>query len=250
MEDAGVSGTWRLSSADFGARILAIASHDLRNLLSNMVLNLEILSHSELITGSGTEHVAVQRAQRSALQMRSIVENLQQLVAIEQDNMCLEEVEFEAYDLLEDVIETQAVLAQSRRLCLTADRPRRPCRVIADRRRLLQVVSNLVSNAIKFTPPGGNISATAERDSEGVWFAVKDTGIGIPGPDLEKVFARFWQSGTGSQSGVGLGLSIAKSIVEAHGGRIRLRSRVGEGTTVLFLIPHRHRLDPLERCED
>lgn len=243
MEDAGVSGTWRLSSADFGARILAIASHDLRNLLSNLVLNLEILSQSELIAGSGTEHVAVQRAKRSALQMRSMVENLQQLVAIEQDSMCLELAEFDAQDLLEDVVETQVVLAESRRLRLSAEPPRHICRVLADRRRLLQVVTNLVSNSIKFTPGGGSISASAERDSEGVWFAVKDTGIGIPACDLENVFTRFWQSGSGSHSGVGLGLSIAKSIVEAHGGRIRLRSRVGEGTTVAFLIPHRPKLE-------
>lgn len=109
----------------------------------------------------------------------------------------------------------------------------------ADHSRLEQVLVNLIHNAVKFTKPGGEISLFAESVENGVRFAVKDSGIGIPSESLNRIFERFYRvdsSRTGS--GTGLGLSIAKHIVEAHKGKIWAESDLGQGSTFYFLIPH------------
>jgi signal transduction histidine kinase len=237
VPDAAASGQWRISENAAPARVLAIASHDLRNLLSNLVLNLDILSRSTTLANSSTDLVALQRARRSTVQMRSIVENLQQLVTIEQGGVSLSVGDYDASELLEDAVEVQLVLATSRQLALTKQVPAEPCVVRADRRLILQALTNLISNAIKFTPAGGSIVVAVDRTSDGVYFAVQDSGIGISPDDIQRVFDRFWQAGRGAYGGVGLGLSIAKNLVEAHQGRIWIESQPGEGTKVAFSLP-------------
>jgi signal transduction histidine kinase len=106
----------------------------------------------------------------------------------------------------------------------------------ADRERLVQALDNLIGNAIKFTPPGGTVTIGADRHEEGIRFFVSDTGEGIDADDLDRIFDRFWQGRDSDARGTGLGLSICKRIVEAHGGRVWVESRVGEGTTVSFTI--------------
>jgi signal transduction histidine kinase len=106
--------------------------------------------------------------------------------------------------------------------------------------RILQVLSNLLENAIDFTPAGGRITIAVHPEPEGVACAVRDTGVGIPAADLPHVFERLYRveaSRAREHGGTGLGLSIAKEIVEAHGGEIRLESAVGEGTVVSFTLP-------------
>ena len=106
----------------------------------------------------------------------------------------------------------------------------------ADRQRLVQALDNLIGNAIKFTPAGGSVTIGADRHEQGVRFFVSDTGEGIEPDDLDRIFDRFWQARDADSRGAGLGLSICKRIVEAHGGRLWVESRVGEGTTVSFTI--------------
>jgi len=109
--------------------------------------------------------------------------------------------------------------------------------VLGDRDRLLQVFENLIGNAIKFTKTGGRITAgTASRDDE-VVFRVADTGCGIESENLHRVFDRFWQATRAGRKGAGLGLSITKGIIEAHGGRIWVESTAGRGSTFSFAIP-------------
>jgi signal transduction histidine kinase len=106
-----------------------------------------------------------------------------------------------------------------------------------DRERMLQVLSNLLSNAIKFTAVGGKVRISREREGGTLCFSVRDTGTGI-GPDhLEAVFERFWQVGKGDRRGFGLGLYIARCIVEQHGGRIWAKSELRNGTEILFTLP-------------
>jgi signal transduction histidine kinase len=107
---------------------------------------------------------------------------------------------------------------------------------MADAGRVLQVLSNLVGNALKFTPKGGRITIRADAAPGGVRFSVMDTGQGIPPEQLTKIFGRFWQANPADRRGIGLGLTIAKGIVEAHGGRIWCESKVGEGTTFYFTL--------------
>jgi signal transduction histidine kinase len=101
-----------------------------------------------------------------------------------------------------------------------------------------QVLSNLVGNAIKFTPAGGRVTLSAELAAEReVRFAVADTGAGIPPEQLPHVFGQFWQGRRTDRRGIGLGLAIAKGIVEAHGGRIWVESQVGVGSNFYFTLP-------------
>jgi signal transduction histidine kinase len=114
--------------------------------------------------------------------------------------------------------------------------------VTADRERVVQVLSNLIANALKFTPRGGRIAVTGGRDGASVRFEVTDTGPGIAADQLPRLFERYWQGGSSqggsSQRGsLGLGLYICKQLVAAHGGDIGVRSRLGEGSTFWFTLP-------------
>ncbi len=113
--------------------------------------------------------------------------------------------------------------------------------VVGDRDRLGQTVDNLISNALKFTPEGRAITVRVHDTEAGVSIAVCDEGAGIPAEDLGRLFERFYRSSSASRRavpGVGLGLSIVQTIVEAHGGTVRIDSTEGEGTTVTLLLPH------------
>jgi signal transduction histidine kinase len=109
--------------------------------------------------------------------------------------------------------------------------------VLADATRINQVLSNLVGNAVKFTPRNGLITVSAERVDGEIRFAVIDTGPGIPAEQLPHIFGRFWQAKASDRRGIGLGLAIAKGIVEAHKGRIWVESSVGLGSTFYFTLP-------------
>ena len=121
------------------------------------------------------------------------------------------------------------------------DIPTAPCLFIGDARRLRQLAINLFSNAVKFTPPNGDVLCRLERLADGITvFEVRDTGIGIPAKALGMVFDQFYQadnSSTRSRGGVGLGLSICKTIVSLHGGRIDLDSKLNKGTSVKVQFP-------------
>jgi signal transduction histidine kinase len=109
--------------------------------------------------------------------------------------------------------------------------------VNADPARMTQVVSNLVGNALKFTPEGGRVSLEGTLDGNYVLFAVRDTGVGIPPDELPHVFDRFWQSRRTNRSGAGLGLALARGIVLGHGGRIWIESTPEVETAVRFTLP-------------
>jgi signal transduction histidine kinase len=111
------------------------------------------------------------------------------------------------------------------------------CEVEIDSRQMLRVFSNLVGNALKFSPEGGRITLHAARHGSSVDFAVTDTGPGIPPEQLPHIFERYWQAREGDRRGVGLGLSIAKGIVEAHGGRIWAEREPGGGAVFSFSVP-------------
>jgi signal transduction histidine kinase len=109
--------------------------------------------------------------------------------------------------------------------------------VRADPARVLQVFSNLVGNAIKFTPSGGSIALCAVRGDGNVKCSVTDNGPGIPEAQIPRLFGKFWQAKRGDSGGVGLGLAIARGIVEAHGGSITVESEVGKGSVFSFPLP-------------
>ena len=110
--------------------------------------------------------------------------------------------------------------------------------VNVDASRIVQVISNLLGNAIKFTAPGGTITLRATAGPAGVVVSVADTGIGIEAEALPRIFDRFWQARATPRQGSGLGLAIARGIVEAHGGRIWAESELGRGSVFSFSLPH------------
>jgi signal transduction histidine kinase len=133
--------------------------------------------------------------------------------------------------LLDEVIELHRPLAEARGLRLEREEAPDLPPVLVDRSRVLQVFSNLIGNALRFTPEGGRITVRARREGNAVGFAVSDTGKGILPEHLPRLFDRYWQAKS-SREGAGLGLPIAKGIVEAHGGRILVESQPGAGSTL------------------
>jgi signal transduction histidine kinase len=139
-------------------------------------------------------------------------------------------------DLIVETLDGFSPLALDASLDLQADAPATLPMVMGDRGRLLQVLSNLVGNAIKFTAAGGRIRIGAEQRDDEVCFWVADTGSGIEAEALSYIFDRFWQAGRTDRRGSGLGLFIAKALVEAHGGRIWVESAPRQGSTFYFTV--------------
>jgi chemotaxis family two-component system sensor kinase Cph1 len=109
--------------------------------------------------------------------------------------------------------------------------------VRADRQRLLQALGNLLGNALKFTPGGGKVHLSGEASSEGVCISVADTGPGIAPENLQSIFESFWKTHDGNDTGTGLGLGIARGIVEMHGGHVAVESELGRGTVFTVTLP-------------
>jgi len=176
----------------------------------------------------------IERATRS---MERLVNDLLDIARIEGGNFVMQTAPVEIGELIRESVELfePQALARSITLRVAVDDGLPP--IPADKDRLLQVFSNLLGNALKFSTTGKTISARATRCDGGVHVSIKDSGAGIPAEHLEHVFDRFWQADRSSRAGAGLGLAICKAIVEAHGGTIWAASAVGRGTTMHFEIP-------------
>ncbi len=143
-------------------------------------------------------------------------------------------------DMIAQVVKLTEDWARKQKLDMTVDCPDAALSLIADERRIKQVLLNLISNAINYSPNGGNVIVSARKESDTILLSVRDTGIGIPSSDIARIFTPFEKIKSGKtqrRSGAGLGLSLVKSIVELHGGSVAIESREGEGTTVTCRIP-------------
>jgi signal transduction histidine kinase len=173
--------------------------------------------------------------------MNRLIQDLLDVALMESGQLAIERTRLSARELIVGVVEMLRPLADSSSLELRVDLDHDVPEVWGDRDRLLQVLENLIGNAIKFTEASGSVTAgAASRDHE-VVFWVADTGRGIASENLPLIFDRFWQATRVGRQGAGLGLPIAKGIVEAHGGRIWVESTEGRGTTFSFTIPQ---IDP------
>ncbi|NUO47592.1 MAG: HAMP domain-containing histidine kinase, partial [Polyangiaceae bacterium] len=147
--------------------------------------------------------------------------------------------------LIQDAFEIFEPLAARKAIRLTfASPPTEQLGVYAERERVIQVLSNLLANAIKFTPEGGAVTVGVEALDHEVRIFMHDTGAGIPAEHLSHVFSRYWKAEKGGRRGAGLGLYIAKGVVEAHGGQIWVESVPGEGSTFFFTLPSGERPSP------
>lgn len=217
--------------------VLGVVAHDLRNPLNSIGLYTQMLKR-QAAAGTAPNPATVQSIASSVQRMDRLIHDLLDVVRLEGGTLSVEPSPQAGRALLEEAYEAMSPLAREVRLSLEADSTLPVVR--ADRQRVLQVFSNLVGNALKFTPPGGEISLGARVEGEDVCFFVRDTGPGIPREALAHLFDRFWQADQRDRRGAGLGLSIVKGLVEAHGGRIWVESELGRGSTFFFTLPIAH----------
>lgn len=214
--------------------VLAIVSHDLKNPLEAIYLSSALLLRAAV---APRLRRYAETIQRSAGRMDRLIRELLDLSSIEAGRFRVEPRPEPLDAVVEEALAGLSPLAQERGIALGADTAGASEPVPCDRERILQVLSNLVGNALQFTPRGGHVSVRAALGPAQARVEVRDDGPGIPAAQLRRVFDRYWKSG--SRRGTGLGLSIAKGIVEAHGGSIEVESVVGAGSTFRFTLPRR-----------
>ena len=217
--------------------LLAVVSHDLRNHLGVIVTSLAILTITLQAKNVNKSRDQLARAQRLADRMRRLVDDLLDTSSIEAGRFAIEPQRHTVASLVSEALDAVHPLAASKSLCLKCELPPGLPAVFADAARLQQVFANLLGNAVKFTPEGGTIAVRAEPANDMVTLSVTDTGSGIGEHELPYVFDRFWKTERTARLGTGLGLFLAKSIVEAHGGTIGVASHVGHGSTFFFTLP-------------
>lgn len=216
-------------------RVFGIVAHDLRNPLNTIMMTAEVMLDPSFPTSR--RDAQVQMILRSAKRMNRLIQDLLDVARMEADQLYLNRETADPASVAHEAVELNTPIAEAASLSLRYIQGAKLPKISADQERLLQVLTNLIGNAVKFTPAGGLIEvSTATRDDE-VLFIVSDTGPGISEEDMPRLFQPFWQSQRGSLDGAGLGLSIARGIVEAHGGRIWAESEVGRGSTFTFSLP-------------
>ncbi len=218
--------------------VLGVVSHDLGNPLSAIRVAARVIDRVLEDDRIDAAHEQVEAIRAAAMQANRLIGDLLEVRRIEAGRVRLVKRPEVASSLLEETVRTLRPLAQEQHVDLAlvaTDHLPEFLRVDADRIR--QIFSNLVGNALKFTPAGGSITIAARGTDQEVVFTVEDTGPGIPAADLPRVFDRFWQARQHGSHGLGLGLAIAKGLAEAHGGRIFVESDEGHGSRFSFTVP-------------
>lgn len=217
--------------------MLSIVAHDLRNPLNAIILGVEGVLE-ELPQGQRpVEYQTLQTVRVSARRMDRLIHDLLEVARIESGKLRIEPHPERISLIVDEAVAMMRPMAESQGLELRAEVDRTLPRVLADGSRILQVISNLVGNAIKFTPSGGRVTIGAVGAESEVLVSVVDTGAGIAPEQLPHLFARHWQGSDRDRRGIGLGLAIAKGIVESHGGRIWAESERGSGSRFMFTVP-------------
>jgi len=233
VEERGLADTLVVSRDEF----LANVSHDLRTLLGGLSLTSGLVARAapagepgaqlRKLAGSIGRHVA---------RMDRLVNDLLDVSSIEAGKLHVSRQRVAVAGLVEETVAAFAPLAEAKRITLRAEAEGDLGDASLDGDRLLQVLANLVSNALKFTPAGGEVWVAVTASGPELHFRVQDTGVGIPADQLERIFDRFRQLSR-TRLGLGLGLHISKCLVEAHGGRLWAESVLGAGSTLHALVP-------------
>jgi signal transduction histidine kinase len=221
--------------------ILGVVSHDLRNPVNRVRLAAELMTEVNDLPESATRTAAM--IVRAADEMSRLIGDLLDVARIESGRLSVETGAAALSTLLDRVHEAHEPAANDKRLEWEVEPPAESITLEIDEDRILQALGNLVGNAMKFTPAGGTVRVLTECTGEVVRIGVQDTGPGIEEGQLAHIFDRFWQSRAGDRRGAGLGLAIARGIVEAHHGRIHVDSALGAGTTAWVELPLKRR-DP------
>jgi PAS domain S-box-containing protein len=217
--------------------VMGIVSHDLRNPLNVIVAATSLMTDVELTEDKKAKQITV--IKRSARRMIRLIEDLLDATRIQAGSLRIHREPFVARLAIEEATSALLPLMEDKGLSLRIEIDDGAYMIDADRTRVLQVLDNLLSNAIRHSPEGGPVQVRLEPSGDGLVFAVADQGPGIPETDRPHLFEKFWQGKGKSGGGAGLGLAICKGIVEAHGGRIWLDDSVPTGATIRFALPTR-----------
>ncbi len=220
-------------------QMTADIAHELRNPLSVIRGNLEAMLDG--VYPPDAEHLTPIYEETMLLQR--LVEDLRLLSLADAGQLRLARAEVDVESLLRSIADGAQAVAEDKGIALHVEVPSPPPTVYGDADRLRQVIGNLVSNALRYTPAGGSITLRTWADDGWTYISVADTGQGIAADDLPHVFDRFYRAGTArdrASGGSGLGLAIARALVEAHGGKIAVESAAGQGTTFTITLPRTH----------
>ena len=229
---------------------VGIVSHDLGNPLATIQICTNALLGPEPQPAESVHEIA-EILQRSTAWMRQIIRDLLDRVSLDAGPLPIAREPTAVSDLVETMRAMFQPLAKEQGLQFAIDCAANLPQVDADPHRLQQVLSNLLGNAMKFTPAGGRVTLSAhlagkQGQGAGVRFSVGDSGPGIPAQDLPHVFDWFWHSQAGKRSNTGLGLAIAKGVIEAHGARLMVESALGRGSNFWFTLPTWERVRAME----
>ena len=214
--------------------VLGVVAHDLRNPLSLIVTTTELLQEEDLEPERRRQILDI--TMRAGKQMNRLIGDLLDTVHMQSGKLSLDLEDVDVCAILRQVDETFRPIARKQRIKLRSKCPEGAIWVRGDPFRISQVLGNLLGNALKFTPEGGSVTYGGTLSGGEVTFYVTDTGPGIPPEQTAHLFEQFWQA-RNDKRGVGLGLTIAKGIVDAHGGRIWCDSTLGAGSTFSFALP-------------
>jgi signal transduction histidine kinase len=239
----------RLQTINFGyeqalkARqdVLAVIAHDLRNPINSIALSSSVLAKMVETPSTDTSFIVrnLDVIHRSAFRMNRLIEDLLVSTGIEAGMLRIRRQECDLRALLSEFEENFSPLAAEKSIEFTCSIAPDIRSAFIDPDRLIQVLSNLLGNAIKYTPNGGTVTLSVKMAGVQIEFRVKDSGPGISSSELPRIFDQYWQA-KHAEPGSGLGLFISKNLVEAHGGKIWVESAIGNGTTVCFTIPLFH----------
>jgi signal transduction histidine kinase len=229
-----------LQQAEEGLRmreeLLSTVAHDLKNPLTSIRLNSEILLKHQ----ADGEHV--RRISQSSEEMERLIHDLLDLTKLESGRIRLDRKPHDADELISACVKTLQPQAEKNGIEIVKEVRPGECIADCDRDRIIQVLSNLIGNAIKFTGKGGRVRIEAQATGDGIRYSIIDNGPGISPQELPHIFDRYWQARRTQGGSAGLGLSIARGIVEAHGGRIWVESALRIGSRFFFTLPEANRV--------
>ncbi len=215
--------------------ILAVVSHDLRNPVGTIAAAAELVADVPLSQERRNEHLHTIR--RAADRVNRLIQDLLDVAKIEAGKIVLDLSYEDMSELVKDTVAQAGWLAEQEGVKLLFEGEEMSIKAHVDRNKILQVMSNLIENALKFTPKGGRVTVSTKREGDNFLIAVADTGMGIEPQVLDNLFDRFWQGHREDGKGSGLGLTIVKGILGAHGTTVKVRTEIGTGSSFEFILP-------------